>query len=101
MKERHFIEKLCDIEIIDVYEKSVFYIDNNYSFDRTMFYGNEWTLATFEISVFVLVLVLEGNYIIASIVTVFVAKIVNAIARFDGKRILANKTLIDERFLVS
>lgn len=77
------------------------FLDNHYAFDRTLFYGNEWTLATFEATVFLLVLVLGGSYILASVATVFAAKAVNAVAAFDGKRILASKTLIDERFLGS
>ncbi|XP_043284652.1 meckelin [Venturia canescens] len=101
VKDRHFIEKMCDFEMADVHEKSIFYVDNAYSFDRTIFHGNEWTLATFEINVFLLVLVFWENFILASFAVLLVSKLIDAVVQFNGKSLLAEKTFIDERFLVS
>ncbi|XP_032685456.1 meckelin isoform X2 [Odontomachus brunneus] len=100
IKEQHILEKLCDVFFQDAKDKSVFYIDNNYSFNRVILYGNEWLLATFEITVFAFFLALYGTYVLACITTVLVSQLFLIIIRFNVKRNLCNKSLLDKRFLM-
>ncbi|CAD6228160.1 GSCOCG00006382001-RA-CDS [Cotesia congregata] len=100
VKERCFLEKLCDIELVDTTDKTVFYIDNNYSFDTIIFHGNEWALATFELSTFLFTLVLGHNYILSAIFTIFLSQLLALLAKFNQSESISRKTLIDERFLM-
>ncbi|KAH0544133.1 hypothetical protein KQX54_001376 [Cotesia glomerata] len=100
VKERCFLEKLCDIELVDTTDKTVFYIDNNYSFDTIIFHGNEWVLATFELSTFLFTLVLGHNYILSAIFTIFLSQLLTLLAKFNQSESISRKTLIDERFLM-
>ncbi|KAK0163171.1 hypothetical protein PV327_006879 [Microctonus hyperodae] len=100
VQEKRFLEKLCDIELTNSQEKSIFYIDKNYSFNQAIFYGNEWALATFELITFLFVLALGGNWIICAGATLLMSKLIACIAQIDEKKQLAAKTLIDKRFLI-
>ncbi|XP_023287645.1 meckelin [Orussus abietinus] len=99
-KERQFLEKLCGIEFTDTSDKSVFYIDNNHSFDHVIFYGNEWTLASFELTIFLFIELLWGNYILAVIITVILSQVLIMCTKFHDRQNVAKKTLIDERLLM-
>ncbi|KAJ8686793.1 hypothetical protein QAD02_022587 [Eretmocerus hayati] len=99
VKERLLVEKLCDIEMGKTDDQSVFYIDNSNSFDKVIFYGNEWTFGTFEYSLFIFVHAISANYILACMITLLISQLLLLIGRVNGKRNLSNKTLIDERFL--
>ncbi|XP_025159513.1 meckelin [Harpegnathos saltator] len=100
IKEQHILEKICDVLFQDAKDKSVFYIDNNYSFNRVVLYGNEWLLATFEITIFAFFLALYGTYVLACITTVIVSQLFLIIIRCNIKRNLCNKSLLDKRFLM-
>ncbi|XP_068992594.1 meckelin [Neodiprion pinetum] len=100
VRDKQFLEKLLDIEFREGVEKSIFYVDNNHSFDRAMFYGNEWMLVTFEITLFNFMEALFEDYTLAIIVTVFASQLLIICCKFNGKKNLAQKTLIDERFLL-
>ncbi|XP_018401701.1 PREDICTED: meckelin [Cyphomyrmex costatus] len=100
IKEQHILEKLWNILFVDTTDKSVFYIDNNYSFNKVVLHGNEWLLATFEITVFAFFLILCNSYIFACIATVVISQLFLIIIRCNVKRNLCNKSLLDKRFLM-
>lgn len=125
IKEQHILEKLCDILFVNAKDKSIFYIgnikyqfliikkinkmiilinnfitDNNYSFNKMILYGNEWLLATFEITVFAFFLAMYNSYIFACITTVLVSQLFLIAIRCNVKRNLCNKSLLDKRFLM-
>ncbi|KAL6255269.1 hypothetical protein P5V15_013606 [Pogonomyrmex californicus] len=100
IKEQHVLEKLCDVLFVDAKDKSVFYIDNNYSFNKVVLHGNEWLLATFEITIFAFFLTLYNSYIFACIATVVISQLFLMIIRCNVKRNLCNKSLLDKRFLM-
>ncbi|EZA52526.1 Meckelin [Ooceraea biroi] len=100
IKEQHILEKLCDIFVLDAKDKSVFYIDNNYSFNRVIVYGNEWLLATFETTVFAFFLALYDSYIFACAMTVLISQLFLIIIRCNVKRNLSKKSLLDKRFFM-
>ncbi|KYN15470.1 Meckelin [Trachymyrmex cornetzi] len=100
IKEQHILEKLWDVLFVDAKDKSVFYIDNNYSFNKVVLHGNEWLLVTFEITVFAFFLALYNSYIFACIATVVISQLFLIIIRSNVKRNLCNKSLLDKRFLM-
>lgn len=100
IKEQHFIEKLCNVLYHYSEEKSVFYIDNNYSFDHVLFYGNEWLLATFEISIFISIIVLCKNCTLAASATTLVSMLLTAIVKRNRRKNLSNKELLNKEFLI-
>lgn len=65
-----------------------------------LLYGNEWLLATFEITVFAFFLALYDTYIFACLTTVLISQLFLIIIRCNVKRNLCNKSLLDKRFLM-
>ncbi|KAL2715557.1 meckelin [Vespula squamosa] len=100
IKEQHLIEKLCDILYTNTNKTSVFYIDNDYSFSQVILYGNEWLMGTFEITIFLFVLTLYDNYVLAATVTFILSQLFIVIIKYSGRKNLSSKTLLDERFLM-
>ncbi|KAG8288714.1 Meckelin [Homalodisca vitripennis] len=100
VRDKLFAEALLDIEFSDVPGKAVFYIDNGHSFDKVLFYGNEFTLFSMDLMVFCFFQVITGNFLLAAIVTALIAKALMVIRHIGGRKNLAKKTLIDERFLI-
>ncbi|CAH0381316.1 unnamed protein product [Bemisia tabaci] len=100
VKDKQFMESLLDIEFLDTSDKGIFYYDNGHSFDDVMFYGNEFTLFTFDIILFSCCQIFSQNYLLSAIYTAFVAKLITVFRSIWGRKNLAKKTLIDERFLI-
>ncbi|KAJ9601533.1 hypothetical protein L9F63_000276 [Diploptera punctata] len=100
VREKTFVESLLDIEFTEIFEKGILYSDSGHSFDNVLFYWNEFTLVTFDIILFSFVEILFHDFLLAAVVTAFCAQILVIIRKVGGKRNLAKKTLIDERFLV-
>lgn len=75
VKEKLFIEKLLDIELSDSYERGALYIDNGHSFDTVLFYGNEFTLFSFDLILFSFILLLTDNFVLCILVTVMFAEV--------------------------
>ncbi|CAK9813687.1 TMEM67 [Anthophora plagiata] len=100
IKEQHFFEKLFNIIFSCNEKKSIFYIDNNYSFNQVLLHGNEWLLATFEISMFTFIIVLCEDCIMAVTLTVLTSILLSIIIKHNGKRNLSNNTLLDKTFIL-
>ncbi|CAD1470272.1 unnamed protein product, partial [Heterotrigona itama] len=98
IKEQHFFEKVFNIILSRNKEKSIFYIDNNYSFNQTLLYGNEWLFATFEISIFTFIIVLCNDCTLAIIITVLISMLLTVIVKQNGKRNLNKHTLLDKLY---
>ncbi|PNF39238.1 hypothetical protein B7P43_G17631 [Cryptotermes secundus] len=100
VREKTFVESLLDIEFTEIFDKGILYTDTGHSFDNVLFYGNEFTLATFDIFLFFFIEMLFHDFLLAAVITAFFAKMLVIIHRVGGRHNLARKTLIDERFLV-
>lgn len=74
------------------------FADNNYSFNQVLLYGNEWLLATFEISIFTLIIVLCNNSTLAIIVTILVSTLLTLIMKHNGKKNVNNNILLNRIF---
>lgn len=81
-------------------DKGVFYIDNGHSFDQVLFYGNEWTFFQLELALFLSVVLLSNDYLVAIVVVGIVYKMFEIVMNYLLKNNLAKKTLIDKRFLI-
>ncbi|OAD59941.1 Meckelin, partial [Eufriesea mexicana] len=99
IKEQHFFEKLFNIIFSQNTKKSIFYIDTNYSFNQVLLYGNEWLIATFEISTFAFIIVLCNDCALAITFTVLVSMLLTIIFKQNGKKNLSNHALLDKIFL--
>jgi hypothetical protein len=53
------------------------FTDDGHSFDRVLFYGHEFTLFTFDVSLFCCAEMLTGNFLLATIITALANKVCN------------------------
>ncbi|XP_043214644.1 meckelin-like isoform X2 [Amphibalanus amphitrite] len=100
VKDKKFIESMMDIEFADPDEKGVFYNDGRLTFERALLYGHGWALAVFDVLLFCFVDLLSGSTLLAGMVVFVTGKMVDAARYYLGRRNLAKKTLVDERFLI-
>eukprot|EP00094_Tigriopus_californicus_P012053 TCALIF_11646-PA protein Name:"Similar to Tmem67 Meckelin (Rattus norvegicus)" AED:0.11 eAED:0.11 QI:708/0.75/0.55/1/1/1/9/0/735 len=80
IKDKFVLEKILDVEFQDVNitEKAIFYADSGHSFDAVLFYGNEFSLLTFDMMVFIFVDLFAEDFVLAGVVTFFAAEVCNA-----------------------
>lgn len=100
VRDKTLLESIMDTEFLDASEKGYFYNDNGHSFDQCLFYGNEITLLLFDTLLFCIVDLIAKNFVLAGIITYVIIEIVALIRDHGGRKNLAKKTLVDERFLI-
>ena len=101
VKDKLLLERIFDVELSEIpLDKAIFYNDDGRSFNSVLFYGNEWTLLLFDILFFALVDFIATDYVLAAVLTYIASKIISAARNSFGRRNLARKTLVDERFLI-
>ncbi|XP_055544180.1 meckelin [Wyeomyia smithii] len=102
IQERTILENLvnCEFQSYVTENKGVFYIDNGHSFDQVLFYGNESTFFQLELSLFLAILLLFDDFLVAIVVVGVVYKAFELVMNYLLKNNLAKKTLIDKRFLI-
>ncbi|GAB6027348.1 Meckelin [Chamberlinius hualienensis] len=100
VKEKTFMETVLDIEFLEPIDKSIFYQDNGHSYDAALLYGNEFTLTTFDILVFISLDLASQDFVLAGVITFLIGKAIVLLYRILAKRNLAKKTLVDARFLM-
>ncbi|XP_021707577.1 meckelin [Aedes aegypti] len=102
IQERSILENImnCEFQSYVTENKGVFYIDNGHSFDQVLFYGNEWTFFQLELALFLSVVLISNDYLMAVVVVGIVYKMFEIVMNYLLKNNLAKKTLIDKRFLI-
>ncbi|KAE8599242.1 hypothetical protein XENTR_v10017114 [Xenopus tropicalis] len=100
VKDKMFLERLLSMEFMEPMDKSIFYNDENHSFTDVLFYGNESTLLIFDTLFFCVVDVASQNFVLAAILTFLQQELFRLLCNAVGKKNLASKTQIDERFLI-
>lgn len=77
IQEKTIFESLldCELQTYITESKGIFYIDNGHSFDKVLFYGNEFLLFLFELKLFSLVLILSNNFLLSILVVGVVYKV--------------------------
>ncbi|ESO89760.1 hypothetical protein LOTGIDRAFT_192673 [Lottia gigantea] len=98
--KKSLIENILDTEIHETYDTGVLYNDNGHSFDQVLFYGNELTLILFDILMFCMVDYAAQDFVLAGVLTYLVSELITMARTIGGKKNLASKTLVDDRFLI-
>jgi len=79
----------------------VFYNDDGRSFTSILLYGQEWNLLIFNTLLFLVFDWLTNwNSIVAGFIAYLVDIVIVAVRDSFGKKNLASKTMVDERFLI-
>eukprot|EP00794_Sanderia_malayensis_P012249 gene12249-13511_t len=100
VRDKTLLERILDMELQVPFDKSLFYNDPGKSFVNSFLYGAEWSLLVFDIFLFAVVDLAATNFTLAAFVTYFVDMIIVTIRASLGKKNLARKTLVHERFLI-
>ncbi|XP_028416781.1 LOW QUALITY PROTEIN: meckelin-like [Dendronephthya gigantea] len=101
VKNKLLLERIFDLELGELpQDKAVFYNDDGRSFTNVFFFGHEWTLLLWEVLFFAIVDYAALNFVLAGVLTYLQSRIVKSIREILGKKNLAKKTLVDERFLI-
>ncbi|XP_078254537.1 meckelin [Rhinoraja longicauda] len=100
VQDKLLLERIIGMELHEPMDKTIFYNDEKLSFTEVLYYGNEETLLIFDTLFFCIVDLATQNFIFASFLTYVQQKIFQFIRSTAGRKNLAAKTLIDERFLL-
>ncbi|XP_020828549.1 meckelin [Phascolarctos cinereus] len=100
VKDKLLLERILGMEFIEPVEKSIFYNDENYSFSKVLYYGNEATILLFDILFFSVVDLASQDFVLAAFLTYLQQEIFRFIRNTIGRKNLATKTLMDQRFLI-
>ncbi|KAH9495634.1 Meckelin [Bulinus truncatus] len=100
VKDKSFLEKILDTEFLELTDKGILYYDSGHSFDNVLFYGNELMLLIFDVLLFCIVDLICTNFVLAGTITYLIIELISLIRDAAGKKNLARKTLVDERFLI-
>ncbi|XP_075069890.1 meckelin isoform X2 [Mixophyes fleayi] len=100
VKDKLLFERLLNMEFMEPMDRSIFYNDENHSFSEVLFHGHESMLLIFDNLFFCIVDIMSQSFVLAAIITYLQHECFRLIRAAVGKRNLASKTLVDERFLV-
>lgn len=100
VRDKLLLERLLGIEFNDPIDKALFYNDEGHGFDTVLFYGNEWNLMLFDMVIFTLIDLLAADFVLAAFITYILGQLLVLVRDSLGRRNLARKTLVDERFLI-
>ena len=101
VKNKLLFERILDLELGELpQDKAMFYNNDSRSFTNVFFFGHEWTLLLWEVLFFAIVDYAALNFVLAGVLTYLQSRVVKAIREVLGKKNLAKKTLVDERFLI-
>ncbi|XP_077455055.1 meckelin-like isoform X3 [Stigmatopora argus] len=100
VKDKLGLEIVMDLELLEPFEKSIFYNDRAPSFSDVLFYGHETILLVFDTLFFCVVDLAYQNFVLAGILTFIEQMIFQMICVYFGKKNLVYKTQVDGRFLI-
>ena len=101
VKNKLLLERMLDLELGELpQDKALLYNDDSRSFTNVFFFGHEWTLFLWDLLFFAIVDYASLNFVLAGVLTYLQGRVVKAIREILGKKNLAKKTLVDERFLI-
>ncbi|KAI1894152.1 hypothetical protein AGOR_G00112870 [Albula goreensis] len=100
VKDKLLFERVIGMEFIEPLDKSIFYNDESHSFSDVLYYGNEATLLIFDTLFFCVVDLGSQSFVLAAILTYVEQLVFRFLRNSIGRRNLAAKTLVDERFLI-
>ena len=77
-----------------------FFRDPGFGYEKIMWLGQHYNLLVFDITLYQLWDIITGNTFAAIFLAWIFDKLFTMIRRYMGERSIAQKTLIDERFLI-
>ena len=91
----------CVPKLICICTLGIFYNDDGRAFTDILLYGQEWSLLIFNLLFFIVVDWMSSwNSILAAVCAYFIDIIIVSLRDSFGKKNLASKTMVDERFLI-
>ncbi|XP_061450003.1 meckelin-like [Rhineura floridana] len=100
VKDKFFLERILNMEFQEPGDISVLYNDGSALFGRTLFYNHELVLLLFETLIFSAVDLAAQDFVLATIITFVVQKLLQMLRNTLGRRNLAEKTLVEKQFLI-
>lgn len=101
VRNKLLLERILNVELGELPQaKGVLYNDDSRAFTNVFFFGHEWTLLLWEVLFFAIVDYAATNFVLAGVLTYLQSRVVKSIREIFGKKNLAKKTLVDERFLI-
>ena len=100
VKDKLLLERILDMELTSPLEKGFFYKDDTKSFTSALLYGVEWSLLLFDMFMFAVVDMAATSYVLAALLTYFMDVLILTARDTLGKKNVARKTLVHERFLI-
>ncbi|XP_019747679.1 meckelin-like isoform X1 [Hippocampus comes] len=100
VRDKLALESVMGMEFLEPIEKTIFYNDEAHSFSDVLFHGHESTLLLFDMLFFCVVDFACQNFVLAGLLTYIEQMIFRKIRINVGRRNLAYKTQVDERFLM-
>nr|XP_006818273.1 PREDICTED: meckelin [Saccoglossus kowalevskii] len=100
VKDKLLLERILDMEFFDPVDKGFFFNDDGHSFDGALFHGHESTLLVYDVLFFSVIDLIFQNYMLSAVLTYLMVVIYSKIRDAWGRSNLANKTLVDDRFLI-
>ncbi|CAD7092366.1 unnamed protein product [Hermetia illucens] len=102
IKDKTCVEVLlnCEFESYLSDTKGTFYIDNWLSFGKVLLYGNDVQIFLCSLMLFCSIFILSKSPTLSAFITCVIDEIFRTVFRRLIKSNVANKTLIDQRFLI-
>ncbi|XP_077432684.1 meckelin-like [Vanacampus margaritifer] len=100
VKDKLALENVMGMEFLEPIDKSIFYNDEGHSFSHVLFHGHESTLLIFDTLFFCVVDYACQNFVLAGLLTYIQQLMFRKIRIYFGRKNLAYKTQVDERFLM-
>ncbi|XP_063693792.1 meckelin-like isoform X2 [Bolinopsis microptera] len=100
--DKLFLEKVLDMEIREPPPgKGVLYNDEGQSFEKVLYYGNEWLLFTWDVILIVMLDYSTQNFTFAALGAWFINEVIlKKFSEWRCQKNVGDKALIDERFLL-
>ncbi|XP_077383173.1 meckelin-like isoform X2 [Festucalex cinctus] len=100
VRDKLALESVMGVEFLEPIDKSIFYNDERHSFNAVLFHGHESTLLIFDTLFFCVVDLACHDFVLAGLLTYIQQVMFRKIRIYFGGKNLADKTWLDERFLM-
>ncbi|XP_054637877.1 meckelin-like [Dunckerocampus dactyliophorus] len=100
VRDKLTLERIMGMEFLEPNDKSIFYNDEAHTFSNVLFYGHEGTLLFFDTLFFCIIDLACQNFVLAAVLTYVEQVIFKNIRLWLGKKNLAFKSQVDERFFL-
>ncbi|KAG8437442.1 hypothetical protein GDO86_008228 [Hymenochirus boettgeri] len=100
VKDKLFLEHILNMEFQQPVERTFFFNDDSARFSRSLFYSNELVLLLFDTLLFCIIDLGTQNFMLATIITYIVQKLVEILRYHIGRKNVSRQTMVEENFLI-